>query len=97
MRTGQIQIMYMSYADVWRPNNTRPAFIYDVMTVLAGALCVALLAQVAFELPGGVPITGQTFGVLLVGMVLGSKRGDLVKIGLSVVVLPDGWRLISRK
>jgi biotin transport system substrate-specific component len=44
--------------------------------VLAGALFVALTAQV--RIPLGftpVPITGQTLGVLLVGAALGARRG----------------------
>jgi biotin transport system substrate-specific component len=46
--------------------------------VVAGAIIVALVAQVAIRIPGNpVPITGQTFGVLLVGGALGFRRGAL--------------------
>ena len=48
----------------------------DVALVVAGCLFTALLAQV--KIPLGftpVPITGQTFAVLLVGASLGSWRG----------------------
>jgi biotin transport system substrate-specific component len=46
--------------------------------VVAGALLVALAAQVRIDLPDNpVPITGQTFGVLLVGGALGFRRGGL--------------------
>jgi biotin transport system substrate-specific component len=49
-----------------------------VALVIAGALVVALAAQVSIRLPGSpVPITGQTFGVLLVGGALGFRRGGL--------------------
>src|SRR5947199_8956990 len=48
----------------------------DALLVLLGSAFVALCAQVAIQLPF-VPITGQTFGVLLVGTALGSKRGAL--------------------
>ena len=48
----------------------------DIALVIGGCLFVALLAQV--KIPLGftpVPITGQTFAVLLVGASLGSWRG----------------------
>ncbi len=46
--------------------------------VVAGALLVALAARFEIRLPDNpVPITGQTFGVLLVGGALGFRRGGL--------------------
>ena len=52
------------------------SWLRDVTLILLGALFVAALAQVEIRLPfTPVPITGQTFGVLLVGAALGSKRG----------------------
>ena len=50
----------------------------DAALVVAGSLVVALLAQI--KIPLGftpVPITGQTFAVLLVGAMLGGWRGGL--------------------
>src|SRR5512146_3304472 len=44
--------------------------------ILAGALFIALAAQVHFYLPGNpVPYTGQTFAVLVAGGALGFRRG----------------------
>ncbi|HSB03511.1 MAG TPA: biotin transporter BioY [Anaerolineales bacterium] len=52
------------------------SWLRDLILILLGALFVAALAQVEIPLPfTPVPITGQTFGVLLVGAALGSKRG----------------------
>jgi biotin transport system substrate-specific component len=48
----------------------------NVVLVVAGSLLTALAAQVSIPLPfTPVPITGQTFAVLLVGAALGSRRG----------------------
>ncbi len=52
------------------------SWLRDVTLIVLGALFVAALAQIEIPLPfTPVPITGQTFGVLLVGAALGSKRG----------------------
>ncbi len=48
----------------------------DLLLIAAGALLVAILAQVRIPLPfTPVPLTGQTFAVLLVGAALGARRG----------------------
>lgn len=48
------------------------------LLVLGGTLLLALSAQVAVPLPGSpVPVTGQTFAVLLIGAALGSRLGAL--------------------
>jgi biotin transport system substrate-specific component len=50
--------------------------VRDLLLVVGGSLCVAGMAQVRIPLPfTPVPITGQTFAVLLVGAVLGFRRG----------------------
>ena len=50
--------------------------VRDILLVVTGTLFVAGMAQVRIPLPfTPVPITGQTFAVLLVGAVLGSRRG----------------------
>ncbi len=52
------------------------SWLRDLILIGLGALFVAALAQVEIRLPfTPVPITGQTFGVLLVAAALGSKRG----------------------
>lgn len=51
------------------------AAVRDVTLVLAGAVFVGLSAQVSLLLPGTpVPVTGQTFAVLLSGAALGWRR-----------------------
>ena len=52
------------------------AWLRDVLLILGGSLSLAALAQIEIFLPfTPVPITGQTFGVLLLGAALGSRRG----------------------
>jgi biotin transport system substrate-specific component len=50
--------------------------VRDVALVVAGALFIYLTARVSIPIPGTpIPMTGQTFGVLLVGGSLGLRRG----------------------
>lgn len=49
---------------------------YQIALIFAGSLLVALSAQITIPLPF-VPLTGQTYAVLLVGALLGSRRGGL--------------------
>lgn len=68
----------VTYADILRPSEKADARKYDIGLIIGGSLFVALCAQISFHIPFNlVPITGQTFGVLLVGLLLGSTRGSL--------------------
>jgi len=51
--------------------------VRHIALILAGTLLIALAAQVRFYLPNNplIPVTGQTFAVLLVGGALGFRRG----------------------
>ncbi len=66
--------------------------VREVSLVFAGALFVAALAQVRIPLPfTPVPITGQTFAVLLVGAAFGAKRGFaalVTYLGMGAAGLP---------
>jgi len=65
-------------ADIFRPNEKILAAFYDAVIVIGGSLLVGLSAQVRVYLPFGlVPVTGQTFAVLVLGALLGSRRGAL--------------------
>jgi biotin transport system substrate-specific component len=62
------------------------ARLRDVALVVLGALVVYLCSQIYVVLPNTpVPVTGQTFGVLLVGGALGSRRG-VASIALYVLI-----------
>ena len=66
-------------ADVISPGaGTTARLARDIILIVAGSLLVALFAQI--KIPLGftpVPITGQTFAVLVVGALLGGWRGGL--------------------
>ncbi len=66
------------YADLARPANPRAALAFDAALVAGFSLVIALCSQVAIPLPfTPVPVTLQTFAVLLTGCLLGSSRGAL--------------------
>ncbi len=53
----------------------RATIAQNVLLVIAGSLFTALCAQISVPLPfSPVPVTGQTFAVLLLGAVLGARR-----------------------
>src|SRR4051794_39838139 len=58
------------------PYFTKSKAFGDFALILGGSLLMALLAQVSLPLAfSPVPVTGQTFGVLIIGATLGSRRG----------------------
>lgn len=62
-------------ADVFRPSEKKLGALYDVVLVFGGSLLIGLCAQVAVGWP--VPITGQTFAVLMIGVLFGAKHGSI--------------------
>ncbi len=67
-----------TFADVLRPTASRAGWTYDVMLIAMGSVLIAASAWVQIHLPfTPVPITGQTFAIVLVGTLYGSKRGAL--------------------
>ena len=68
--------------------------VRHVALIVAGALVIALSANLSIKVPGSpVPITGQTFSVLLVGGALGARRGVLATLLYLVLgPVPAGLR-----
>ena len=59
-----------------RVSDRMHARVRHIALVLIGVLLIALGAKVSIQLPDNpVPITGQTFGVLVAGGALGFRRG----------------------
>lgn len=67
----------LTVADLLRPCEKRRAGLYDLTLIVAGSLLIGLCAQIKIQPFGPVPITGQTFAVLIVGALLGAKRGSM--------------------
>lgn len=99
--------MYRTYSDVFRPQTRSNVSVmtYELLLLIGATLMIALSAQVSIHLwftP--VPITGQTFAVLLVGTLLGSKRGAaalLTYLAEGLAGMPvfangtSGWAILS--
>ena len=64
----------------------------DLTLVIGGSLLIAASAQIRIALPfTPVPVTGQTFAVLLIGALLGARRGAaaaMAYLSLGIMGLP---------
>ncbi len=87
-----MQARALTMVDVFFP---RVTLARDMLLIFGFVAVTALSAQVAFYV-GPVPITGQTFAVLVAGALLGSKRGalsQLTYLGMGAMGAPifAGW------
>ncbi len=57
--------------------NRQSTGIKDIIYIAVFTAIIAVLAQISIPMPGGVPMTMQTFAVPLAGIVLGAKRGTI--------------------
>lgn len=85
----QTMTTHISAYHAWRD---RSSILNKVILALAMAAFTGLFAQIRIPLLGTpVPITGQTFAVLMSGMILGRKWGgvsQVLYVGLGVAGLP---------
>lgn len=68
-------LTYATVADIWRPGEKVRAGLYDLVLIVAGSFLIALSAQLAVGFP--VPISGQTFAIVMIGALYGARRGSL--------------------
>jgi len=73
MRTSTARLTLMDVAI------SRTGLLWDAVLVVGFACLTAALAQISFWI-GPVPVTGQTFAVLLTGALLGSRRSALSQL-----------------
>ncbi len=64
----------LTYADICKPRTTATRWAYEILLVLTGTVLLAISAKVQIPM-WPVPITAQTFAVLLIAGLFGSKRG----------------------
>ena len=67
--------MSRAASDILRPQTQSLIWAKQAAIVISASLFVALCAKVTVPLPTCVPLTLQNFGVLIVGLLLGSRRG----------------------
>lgn len=91
-------------AGLFRPSNRAYAALYDIILIIAGSLLIGFSAQLKVFLPfSPVPVTGQTFAVLMIGALFGPRRGCLSVIvyiiqglmGLPVFALGAGPAVLA--
>ena len=77
--------VYPTLSDALFPKNALDnAFVRQALLVAGAVIFLALCAQVSWNIPIShakdgslVPVTGQTFAVLLIGALLGSRLGGI--------------------
>lgn len=69
----------------------KPSVLRETLLLVLFACLIAMLAQIRFYFPWDplVPVTGQTFGVLLVSSVLGKQRGTYSVLMYLSLALPS--------
>jgi biotin transporter BioY len=97
-------LVNVTYAGLFRPSGRVHAGLYDIALIIGGSLFIAASARLKIFLPfSPVPITGQTFAVLMAGTLLGAWRGSLSALlyvimgvsGLGVFALGGGVLVLT--
>ncbi|MCB0650193.1 MAG: biotin transporter BioY [Saprospiraceae bacterium] len=65
-----------------------------IFRAIVGILFIALFARINIDLPGGIPISGQSFAVLVTAILLGRKWGTLSVLGYVIIGIL-GWPVFA--
>lgn len=69
---------HRTVADLFRPCEKCRGLFYDLLMITCGSFVIGICAQFKILLPfSPVPVTAQTFAVLMTGALLGPVRGSL--------------------
>lgn len=94
----------VTIAGLLRPSDKKLAAFYDLVLVIGGSLLIAFCTQFKIWLPNNpVPVTGQTFAVLMIAALLGARRACATVItyiiaglaGLPVFALGGGLAVLK--
>ena len=67
---------FQAYIERYRPTTQAGSLAFNLSLILTASLFIAACSQLEFFVPfSPVPVTGQTFAVLAVGLLLGSTGG----------------------
>ena len=73
-----------------KAENKNQELLKNILLVLSGTIFLALMSQLSITLPfTPVPITGQTFAVMFIGLVYGRKLGSATVLHILRQVLQD--------
>ena len=79
-------------ADICRPGEKSKALLYNILLVFGGSIFITVSAQIAIG--GPIPFTMQTFAVLFVGALFGTRLGSAA-VGLYLLEGLAGWPVFS--
>ncbi|MDF2803447.1 MAG: hypothetical protein K0S61_3350 [Anaerocolumna sp.] len=68
--------------------------VQNMVLVAMFTAILSICSQIAFQLPGGVPVTLQTFSIVLIGIMLGPKLG-LISVLLYMLIGAVGVPVFS--
>lgn len=66
----------LTYADICKPRGFATRWAYEILLVLTGTALIAVSAKVQLPM-WPIPITAQTFAVLLIAALFGARRGTI--------------------
>lgn len=68
--------------------------VQNMVLVAMFTAILSICSQIAFQLPGGIPVTLQTFGIVLIGVMLGPRLG-LMSVMLYLLIGSVGVPVFS--